>query len=96
MEFIARLQEELRLERALLFGSRARDDWLHESDYDFVIVSPDFAQVPFLKRASLVQRHWPGREHAEILAYTPDEFRIKAGQICIVQEAVREGVDLLA
>ena len=94
-EFVGRLRQQFRLERVLLFGSRVRDDWLHESDYDLIVVSPDFADVPFLERSPLVQRCWRGGPHAEIIPYTPEEFAVKSNQICIVQEAVREGVDLL-
>jgi len=94
-EFVTLLRQVLRLEQVILFGSRVRDDWLHESDYDLIVVSPDFAGVPFLERFPLVQRCWPGRPHAEIIPYTPEEFAIKSREICIVQEALREGVDVL-
>jgi hypothetical protein len=94
-EFVARLRRDFRLERVLLFGSRARDDWLHESDYDLIVVSPDFAEVPFLERFPLVQRSWPGGPHAEIIPYAPEEFAAKSNEICIVQEAIREGEDVL-
>ena len=94
-DFVARLRQALDPERIVLYGSRVRGDWLHHSDYDFIVVSPSFVGVPFVRRASLATKHWPGRERVEVLAYTPEEFQIKAQRIGIVQEALREGVDLI-
>lgn len=94
-EFVQRLQERYRLCRAILFGSRAGDDWLVDSDYDFVIVSPDFAGKRFVDRAVEVSYLWESDAGLEALCYTPEEFRRKAQQIGIVAEAIRTGIELV-
>lgn len=80
--------------KVILFGSRARGDWLKESDYDFVIVAERFEGVPFVRRPVDLYRYWQGRPGAELLCYTPEEFERKRREIGIVREAVREGIEL--
>ena len=92
--FLKRLQE-FRIEKAVLFGSRARGDWLKESDWDLLLVSPDFEGMPFLERIRSVLDDWSSPVDLEVLCYTPDEFARKRKQIGIVRTAVREGIDLL-
>lgn len=94
--FVRRVNEAYRLDRAILFGSRARGDYLNCSDYDIILVSEDFAGVPFPDRISSVGRLWTLHDAVEPLCYTPDEFRKKAGQIGIVRVAVREGIEIEA
>lgn len=94
-EFVRRLQEQYRLHRLILFGSRATDDWLQDSDYDFVIVSPDFAGKRFTERAAEVSHLWEADVGLEALCYTPEEFRRKARQINIVAEAMNTGIELV-
>jgi len=89
------VREKYRITQALFFGSRARGDHIADSDYDIVLVSPDFQGVFFSQRSALMYdfwQHWP--LEIEPLCYTPEEFEIKKQQIGIVNEAVREGVSL--
>lgn len=44
-EIVEKLGKHLRVEKAIFFGSRARDDWLESSDVDTILVSPDFEGV---------------------------------------------------
>jgi len=92
--FAQALKERFNAERVILFGSRARGDWLHESDYDFVVVSRGFEGVPFVERAIPLYEHWHQWPGVELLCYTPEEFERKRRQISIVREAVREGIEL--
>ncbi|MBP7050891.1 MAG: nucleotidyltransferase domain-containing protein [Phycisphaerae bacterium] len=94
-DFVGRVREKYRITQAILFGSRARGDHLADSDYDIVLVSPDFQGVFFSQRSALMYdfwTHWP--LEIEPLCYTPEEFEAKKQQIGIVGEAVREGVPL--
>lgn len=94
-DFVQRVREKYRITQAIFFGSRARGDHLADSDYDIVLVSPDFQGVFFSQRSALMYdfwRHWP--LEVEPLCYTPEEFEAKRQQIGIVGEAVREGVSL--
>ncbi|MEO2116781.1 MAG: nucleotidyltransferase domain-containing protein, partial [Methanocaldococcus sp.] len=49
-KFINKLKEKFKPYKIILFGSRARGDYLEESDYDLIIVSDYFKGMPFLKR----------------------------------------------
>ena len=90
-----RISEHLRVETLVLFGSRARgasDQW---SDYDLIVVSPDFEGIPFLERSRLLR---PLRERGsfyDFLCYTPGEFERLRGRITLVREAAETGIRLI-
>jgi predicted nucleotidyltransferase len=89
--------EGYRIERAVVFGSRVRGDALAHSDLDVILVSPDFAGLPFPDRASEIYRWyeaWPEDYPLEVLCYTPQEFDRKKGQIGLVREAVEYGLEV--
>lgn len=88
------LRKRYHIDRLILFGSRARGEQLLHSDYDIIIVSPDFARLPFVKRAGKIIRDFDSPMNVELLCYTPEEFELKRSQISIVSEALRHGVDL--
>jgi len=94
-DFLRKVRKKYKIERAILFGSRARDEHLKDSDYDIILVSADFKDIFFTKRCALMYdfwRHWP--IEIEPLCYTPDEFETKKNQIGIVSEAIKEGIFL--
>ena len=91
--FLRRLKG-YRIERAILFGSRARGDWLKESDWDLLLVSEDFVGLSFRERSKCVLDFWLNSETLEVLCYTPEEFLRKRKQIGIVQTAAQEGIEL--
>jgi len=93
--FLKRLSKRIHVERAILFGSRARGDALKDSDYDLVLVSSDFAGMHFLDRIALVLDFWDDDRDLQPLCYTPEEFEAKRQQIGIVRKAVEEGVELV-
>lgn len=77
----------------ILFGSRACGEHLTTSDVDLIVVSPDFAGIPFLKRIREVVALWGS--DLEVLPYTPEEFARKKGQIGIVAGAAAQGIEIL-
>lgn len=95
---VLRLRDELakrfRIERMILFGSRAWGEHLKGSDVDLVVVSPDFAGVPFLKRIREIVALWESDLDLEVLPYTPEEFKRKRGEIGIVAVAAAEGIEI--
>jgi predicted nucleotidyltransferase len=91
--FVERVRTKYQITQAIFFGSRAGGDYLVNSDYDIILVSPDFQGVFFSQRSALMYdfwTHWP--LEIEPLCYTPEEFEKKKGQIGIVSEAIKEGV----
>jgi len=92
---IAIIRERFGPCKIILFGSRARGDFLKESDYDIIVVSEKFRGIPFLRRMEDVYELWDGDESIDIICYTPEEFDKKRKQIGIVSKAIEEGVVLV-
>ena len=92
--FLAAITDKYPAEKILLFGSRARGDNLIDSDVDMIIVSKKFEGVNWLKRMRNVSVEWEGLVSLEPLCYTPEEFEEKRYEIGIVNEAVKEGIEL--
>ncbi|HEX3013226.1 MAG TPA: nucleotidyltransferase domain-containing protein [Methanobacterium sp.] len=92
--FLHHVKKKFNPELVLLFGSRARNDYLKESDYDFIIVSRKFENIHFLKRIEQVLMFWDLDQDVDILPYTPEEFERKKYEIGIVNEALKEGIIL--
>lgn len=91
----ARLPECLQVEALILFGSRAEGEGDEWSDYDFVVVSPDFEGIPFLDRGRLM---FPLRERGvsyDFLCYTPQEYRELSRRPTVVKEASERGIRVL-
>jgi hypothetical protein len=93
-DFIQKLKKRFKIERIILFGSRARGDALKDSDYDFIIVSKDFEGIFFTERTSLLYDLWNSEFSLEALCYTPEEFNKKAREISIVKEALSHGIHI--
>ncbi len=92
--FAEKLRKKFNVHKIVLFGSRARGDWLHSSDYDFIIVSEDFEGMHFLDRPVQVLRKTKAYFATDLLCYTPKEFEKKRKQIGTVSQALKEGVTI--
>ncbi|HEV8594900.1 MAG TPA: nucleotidyltransferase domain-containing protein, partial [Thermoplasmata archaeon] len=73
--FLSRLRRVLHPERVILFGSRARGDSRHDSDYDLLVVSQSFAGIRWVERPAMVLRLWDLPLDLEAVCLTPSEFR---------------------
>ena len=73
--FGRRLTGRIRVDRILLFGSRARGEALHESDIDLAVISPDFKDLLWYRRMEMLAREWGYGPWAEIFGYTPEELQ---------------------
>ncbi len=69
---IARLAEDPRCRRAILFGSLASADVDETSDIDLIIIQD--TAVPFWQRMREMRRHLAPCVAADLLVYTPEEF----------------------
>ncbi len=82
--------------RIILFGSRATGKAKKDSDYDFMIISSRFKKIDWETRSAKayhLKRHIPAA--MDIVCYTPEEFEKKKKQIGIVQQAVKEGIEII-
>ena len=69
------LRHNIHITKAILYGSYARGNPKPYSDIDLVIVSPDLAKFPALKRQEMLARLTMNIDAPlEILCYTPKEL----------------------
>lgn len=94
-KFGNKLKKKFKVGKLVLFGSRARGDHFSTSDFDFVLVSDDFKEIPFIFRASGLFDYWNEKVDLEILCYTLEEFERKRKQFGIVRKAVEEGIEII-
>jgi len=90
--FINRLKDELQPELVILFGSRARGENIETSDYDMLIVSKAFSDIPWVERAVLILPLWDIPLDLEPICLTPAEFKRRSNDLTIVGMAIREGI----
>ena len=93
-QYLKKVNKKFKIEQAILFGSRARDDWVLNSDVDLILISKDFKDIPFRKRMSEVIGYWDEYIDLEVICYTPEEFDKLKNQITIVKKAVKEGIEI--
>lgn len=94
--YIDELGKHIKVEKVILFGSRARGDELKGSDIDLVVISQDFEQLDFVKRLEFLELQWKYSTPIEALGYTPKEFEEKSGRICILSEVKKYGKEIYA
>ena len=83
----------VRVGEAILYGSRARGDYLHTSDVDLMLISPRFEGVRFVDRLAPLHGEWRlWWIYPELLAYTPEEFERAREGLGIEREAARTGI----
>ena len=93
-DFIEKLRKKFKPEKLLLFGSRARGDYLKNSDWDILVVSKEFRNYSFRERIIKVYELIDKPLNVEVLCYTPEEFKRRSKELCIVKVAAEEGVPL--
>lgn len=95
-KFTEAITKDLKVERLIFYGSRAWGKHNRWSDYDFIVVSPDFKKTDFLGRITKMYDYWPTYDYGiEPLGYTPEEFKKAVAGINIVSEAVKTGIRLV-
>jgi len=73
--------------KVYLFGSRARDDWLKDSDYDIIVISDKFKDKKVLERSKKFYPLWNNPEDLELIAYTSKEFSRMKTKSTILKDA---------
>lgn len=90
-EFLKRIKENFSPCKIILFGSRARGDWLMESDYDILIVSDAFQDMDFRERIIEVYKLLDQPLNVDVICLTPGEFERRKDELSIIGKAAREG-----
>ena len=90
--FGERLSRRLRVDRILLFGSRARGAALHESDVDLAVVSADFESMSWIARAELLAREWGYGPDADCFGFTPNKLARATNELTFPGQIRKTGV----
>jgi len=89
---LKKLKAKVKVEKMILFGSRARGDELLTSDVDVLVISKKYIKVPFKKRPDFFLDSWKLPLDLEIICYSPEEFERKKKEIGLVREAAKQGI----
>lgn len=93
--YVRKLNETIRVERVIIFGSRARGDYSENSDLDLIVISPDFAGKDSLERSRFLLQTWreidATKLRVEALGYTARELEEKKGYSPFIRKIVRDG-----
>lgn len=93
-KFKRKLEKNIRVEKLVLFGSRAKGTFSRYSDFDLLIVSNNFKGVPWYKRPAKLYLRWNEDYPLELLCYTPKEVMERVGKSGVVSEAMNTGVEI--
>lgn len=93
-KFKKNINKSIKVDKLILFGSRAKGNFHRYSDFDLIIISPDFKGVPWYKRPAKFYMIWNEDYPIEILCYTPEEIKRRIDKVGIVSEAVKEGIEI--
>ena len=90
-DFTRRLENVIRLEAIVLFGSRAKGTANEWSDIDLAVISPDFESMSTWKRQDLIARSTVGRAYRiSPIGYPSSEYH-NPGPHSFLREIVRTG-----
>ncbi len=94
--YVEKLARQIGVKQAILTGSWAKGYYLEDSDVDLIVVSDDFAGMPFPDRLVYLQKNWKTRVPLEAFGYTTSEFQHLRKNSAYVRDAVRHGISLVS
>src|SRR3989344_8672200 len=92
--FKENLNKNIPITKMYFFGSRVSGISNKDSDIDLIIVSPNFKKLDFFKRGAKMYDYWNLRYPVDFICYTPKEFNKLKKQVTIVNEAIKEGIEI--
>jgi predicted nucleotidyltransferase len=90
-------EADVRVTRAVLFGSVARGEHDETSDTDVLVVSPDFEGIPGARRGRPLRDRWDYERYGSVdfVEYTPAEYDGRRRRVDgLVRSAEREGIPI--
>ena len=93
-KIMPRLIERFQPQQVLLFGSRATDSALEDSDLDIIIISEKFQGLPWPQRVFEVLWTLKSPIPLDVLCYTPEEVQARSQEVDWVAQALNHGVVL--
>lgn len=92
--FKKKVDKDFKLKKVIFFGSRAKGVPHQYSDVDLILVSSKFKKLDFVERGAKMYNYWDIHYPVDFLCYTPEEFNRLKKQTTIVQEAIKEGIEV--
>lgn len=93
--YIQHLSGKIRVDRIIVFGSRARGDFMENSDLDLLVISPDFKGRDHLERAKLLHKVWRAVNatslRVEAFGYTDEEVKKMKRYSPFIRKIIRDG-----
>ena len=93
-EFKRKVSKYLLLKKLILFGSRATGKTHEFSDFDLIVVSPNFKKEKTFNRGIKLYDYWNLNYPVDFLCYTPEEFNRLKKKVTIVKEALKDGIEI--
>ena len=93
--FLGKLNKDIKIQKVILFGSRARGNFNEDSDIDLIIVSDDFQDMNFFERVKKMYDYWEIDYPVDFICYTSGEFDKLKKRVSIVTQAIKEGIEIL-
>ncbi|MDP2946795.1 MAG: nucleotidyltransferase domain-containing protein [Nanoarchaeota archaeon] len=79
----------------IFFGSRAKGNFTKDSDFDIIVISDSFKNLPWHKRAVEFQLKWNHDFSLEILCFTNEEVnKLLKNRWGVVREAISTGIEI--
>ncbi|MEK6938068.1 MAG: nucleotidyltransferase domain-containing protein [Nanoarchaeota archaeon] len=82
------------LQKMIFFGSRAKGKANKDSDIDLLLVSSKFKGVRPLSRSPELYLKWDSDYAVDLICLTPKEFNQQKKELGVVQEAIKEGIEI--
>lgn len=97
LKIVKRFREKIgrtfKIDKIVLFGSRANGTFNEQSDFDILLISKDFKKIQKHKRAIIPYLKWNEKYPLELLCLTPEEFEAgKKEPWGIIAEALKTGI----
>ncbi len=93
-EFKRVINQYIKIDRCILFGSQAKGTAKPFSDVDLLFVSSEFAGKKYFERSPQFYLMWNYPYDVDIICLTPRELQTKKRQIGIIKEAVETGIEI--
>ena len=92
--FKNKVNKKVKIDKIIFFGSRAKGIQKKISDIDLLVISKDFKGKKYFKRAPQFYLMWDYNYDVDIFCLTPEELKIKQKEIGIINQAVKEGIEI--
>ena len=92
--FRKKVDKDFKLEKVIFFWFPCKGEAHRYSDVDLILVSPKFKKLDFVERGAKMYNYWNIHYPVDFLCYTPEEFNKLKKQVTIVQEAVKDGIEV--